>query len=117
MTAETMPEPEGPEDERFVYVVTAAGVEALREGAVVVDIERRERRADVAPPRAQGGSSRAHLGRCSPPGGQRRGHPGSQRDLRRCSLHLSGERGLVTSLIYAGGFVNGFGEWIVVGGS
>jgi hypothetical protein len=30
MTAEPMPEPEGPEDERFVYVVTAAGVEALR---------------------------------------------------------------------------------------
>lgn len=30
MTPETMPEPEGPEDERFVYVVTAAEVEALR---------------------------------------------------------------------------------------
>jgi hypothetical protein len=29
MTAEPMPEPEGPEDERFVYVVTAAGVECL----------------------------------------------------------------------------------------
>ena len=68
MAPDPMPEPEGPEDERFVYVVTAAGVEAVREGAVVVDIERRERRADVAPPRAQGGSSRAHLGRCSPPG-------------------------------------------------
>ena len=56
-------------------------------------------------------------GQVQPAGGQRRGHPGSQRDLRRCSLHLSGERGLVTSLIYADGFVNGFGEWIVVGGS
>lgn len=32
MTLDPMPEPEGPEDERFVYVVTAAGVEALREG-------------------------------------------------------------------------------------
>ena len=32
MTPEPMPEPEGPEDERFVYVVTAAGVEAVREG-------------------------------------------------------------------------------------
>jgi hypothetical protein len=40
MTAEPMPEPEGPEDERFVYVVTAAGVEALREGAVEFDSER-----------------------------------------------------------------------------
>ena len=26
-----MPEPEGPDDERFVYVVTAAGVEAAPE--------------------------------------------------------------------------------------
>lgn len=33
MTPETMPEPDGPEDERFVYVVTAAGVEALRRSA------------------------------------------------------------------------------------
>lgn len=40
MTGEPMPEPEGPDDERFVYVVTAAGVEAVREGAVVVDSER-----------------------------------------------------------------------------
>jgi hypothetical protein len=31
MTPEPMPpEPDGPDDERFVYVVTAAGVEALR---------------------------------------------------------------------------------------
>jgi hypothetical protein len=29
MTPDPMPEPDGPEDERFVYVVTAAGVEAL----------------------------------------------------------------------------------------
>jgi hypothetical protein len=35
-----MPEPEGPEDERFVYVVTAAGVEALRQGAAAFDSER-----------------------------------------------------------------------------
>jgi hypothetical protein len=35
-----MPEPEGPEDERFVYVATAAGVEAIREGAVEFDSER-----------------------------------------------------------------------------
>lgn len=40
MTPETMPEPEGPEDERFVYVVTATGVEALREGAATFDGER-----------------------------------------------------------------------------
>ena len=37
---DTMPEPEGPEDERFVYVVTAAGVEALRQGAAAFDSER-----------------------------------------------------------------------------
>ena len=30
MTTDPMPESEGPEDERFVYVVTAAGVEAVR---------------------------------------------------------------------------------------
>jgi hypothetical protein len=30
MTPETMPETEGPENERFVSVATAAGVEALR---------------------------------------------------------------------------------------
>jgi hypothetical protein len=36
-----MPEPEGPEDERFVYVVTAAGVEALREGQAAFDSERK----------------------------------------------------------------------------
>jgi hypothetical protein len=40
MTTDPMPEPEGAEDERFVYVVTAAGVEALREGAVAFDSER-----------------------------------------------------------------------------
>jgi hypothetical protein len=33
MAPDPMPEPEGPEDDRFVYAVTAAGVEALREGA------------------------------------------------------------------------------------
>jgi len=43
MTPEPMPEPEGPEDERFVYVVTAAGVEALREGAAEFDSEREAR--------------------------------------------------------------------------
>jgi len=41
MTPDPMPEPEGPEDDRFVYVVTAAGVEALRESAVAVDSERK----------------------------------------------------------------------------
>jgi hypothetical protein len=40
MTTEPMPEPEGPEDERFVYVVTAAGVEALRQSAAEFDSER-----------------------------------------------------------------------------
>jgi hypothetical protein len=40
MTAELMPEPDGPRDERFVYVVTAAGVEALRESAAAFDSER-----------------------------------------------------------------------------
>lgn len=39
MTPDPMPEPEGPEDERFVYVVTAAGVKALREGAAELDSE------------------------------------------------------------------------------
>jgi hypothetical protein len=53
-----MPEPEGPEDERFVYVVTAAGVEALREGAVAFDSEREapasdERRLDALPAEAR----------------------------------------------------------------
>jgi len=56
MTAEPMPEPEGPEDERFVYVVTAAGVEALREGTAAFDSERAMMRAagrvtrDATPP-------------------------------------------------------------------
>jgi hypothetical protein len=40
MTAEPMPEAEGPEDERFVYVVTAAGVEALCRSAAAFDSER-----------------------------------------------------------------------------
>ena len=50
-----MPEPEGPEDERFVYVMTAAGVEALREGAAAADSEQEpqsvidEQRFDVVP--------------------------------------------------------------------
>ena len=39
MTTEPMPEPEGPEDERFVYVVTAVGVLAQREGAAAFDDE------------------------------------------------------------------------------
>ena len=39
MAPEPMPEAEGPEDERFVYVVTAAGVEELREGAAAFDSE------------------------------------------------------------------------------
>ena len=39
MTPEPMPEPDGPADERFVYVVTAAGVGALREGAAAFDSE------------------------------------------------------------------------------
>ncbi len=41
MTADTMPEPDGPGDERFVYVVTAAGVEALRQSAAAFDSEQR----------------------------------------------------------------------------
>jgi hypothetical protein len=45
MTPETVPEPEGPEDERFVYVVTAAGVEALRESAATFDSERKSPRS------------------------------------------------------------------------
>ena len=51
MTTDPMPEPEGPEDERFVYAVTAAGVEALR-GAVVVDSEQEGLRVtrDSPPP-------------------------------------------------------------------
>jgi len=47
MTAERMPEPEGPEDERFVYGVTAAGVEALARSAATFDSER-ERRSQIA---------------------------------------------------------------------
>jgi len=42
MTPDPMPEPDGPEDERFVYLVTAAGVEALRQGALVADSERKK---------------------------------------------------------------------------
>jgi hypothetical protein len=52
MTAEAMPEPEGPEDERFVYVVTAAGVEALREGAAAFDSEQ-EAQAERPSPRSK----------------------------------------------------------------
>jgi len=37
MTTDPMPEPDGPDDGRFVYVVTAAGVEALRERAAAFD--------------------------------------------------------------------------------
>jgi hypothetical protein len=48
MATEPMPEPEGPEDERFVYAVTAAGIEALREGAAEYDSEREARTADAA---------------------------------------------------------------------
>jgi hypothetical protein len=48
MTSDPMPEPEGPEDERFVYVVTAAGVEALRESAAAFDSERATRTAGPA---------------------------------------------------------------------
>jgi hypothetical protein len=53
-----MPEPEGPEDERFVCVVTAAGVEALSRSAAEFDSERKAttggpRRLDVAPASAQ----------------------------------------------------------------
>ena len=60
MTPERMPEPEGPEDERFVYVVTAAGVEALRQSAAEFDSEREappadcERPLNVSPASAQG---------------------------------------------------------------
>jgi len=46
MTADPMPEPEGPEDERFVYVVTAAGVETLRRSAAAFDSEREPPPAD-----------------------------------------------------------------------
>ncbi len=59
MMTDPMPEPEGPEDERFVYVVTAAGVEAVRGGAVVVESEREattmscERRLYAAPSSAR----------------------------------------------------------------
>ena len=40
MTPDPMAEPEGPGDERFVYVVTAAGVEALRKSAAAFGSER-----------------------------------------------------------------------------
>lgn len=36
---DAMPQPDGPEDERFVYVVTAAGVEALRRSVAALDSE------------------------------------------------------------------------------
>jgi len=63
MTAESMPEPDGPDDERFVYVVTAAGVEALRPSAAAFDSEQEtqsateqiaRRRPDEAPAAAKG---------------------------------------------------------------
>ena len=50
MTPETMPEPEGPQDERFVYVVTAAVVEALRLSAAAFDSERETVAAAVGRP-------------------------------------------------------------------
>jgi len=59
MTPDPMPEPKGPEDERFVYAVTAAAVEALRQSAAEFDSERDattavgERRLDAAPSGAQ----------------------------------------------------------------
>ncbi len=53
MTPDPMPEPEGPQDERFVYVVTAAGVEALGQGAAEFDSDRKapvaERSGDQRP--------------------------------------------------------------------
>jgi hypothetical protein len=61
MTTETMPEPEGPEDERFVYVVTAAGVEALRRGAAAFDSEAggaTSNRQSVRDPRCSGAQDR-----------------------------------------------------------
>jgi len=48
MTPDPMPEPDGPEDERFVYVVTTAGVEALRQGAAVFDSEGETRETPAA---------------------------------------------------------------------
>jgi hypothetical protein len=55
MTPEPMPETERPEDERFVYAVTAARVEALRESAAAFDSEQEpppasgEQRLDAMP--------------------------------------------------------------------
>jgi hypothetical protein len=40
MTSDPMPEPDGQQDERFVYALTAAGVEAVRQGAAAFDSER-----------------------------------------------------------------------------
>jgi hypothetical protein len=48
MTPDPMPEPEGPEDERFVYLVTATGVEALREAPPTAE-QIGERRSYVVP--------------------------------------------------------------------
>lgn len=48
MTPDPMPEPEGPEDERFVYVVIAAGVEALRRSEAAFDSEREEAAAEAS---------------------------------------------------------------------
>lgn len=56
MKPDPMPEPEGPDDDRFIYVVTAAGVEALRESAAAFDSERATRRPagpDPTPSRTQ----------------------------------------------------------------
>jgi len=40
MTPDPMPEPEGPDDERFVYAVTAAGAEAVRQSVAAFDSAR-----------------------------------------------------------------------------
>ena len=67
MTTDPMPEPEGPEDERFVYVVTAAGVEALRQSAAEFDSERpqpscarRWSRPRATPPAARSAATPSH---------------------------------------------------------
>lgn len=50
MTPVPMPEAEGPEGERFVYLASAAGFEALREGAAAFDSEREALAERPSPP-------------------------------------------------------------------
>jgi hypothetical protein len=64
-----MPKPEGSQDDRFVYVVTAEGVEALRQSAAAFDSERE-------PPTAAGRAAGRAAAASGPAGGPCSGRGG-----------------------------------------